>query len=448
MRDGPLHYAPVDQESHVAYRIRGDGAITILEIGSHGTLFPMDAVDDQPRWQRFEDRLARLGRFVTFDHRGVGYSDSVGAGPSLDTWVADTHAVADGVGADQCVLLGTGHGSVAAIAYAAAHPDRVASLILVNGFARYVWAEDYTIGGHPDVAGILASIVEPARSGDDTSDIDLMAPSIAGDPSARDWWERVSRTGTGPAFAKRQWELCLTADVRAAVESLDIPTLVVTTLDNEFVKADYGRWIAGHLRGAVLRELPGADHTAWAIPGDGVVCEIEEFLTGVRSAETGSRSMTAILFTDIVDSTARNAEVGDEAWLDLLASHDALTEREVGRRGGRVVKRLGDGLLATFPLASDAIEAGLHLIHGAEEIGVGVRAAVHVAEVEEVGDDVLGIGVNIAARALGHCEGAELVATGVAAGLLAGSGLHFEPRGSHRLKGVPGRWELAAVRGR
>lgn len=445
MSDDVVRYARVDDGSHVAYRVRGNGTVDVLEISSYGTVFPFDAVEGQPRWRRFEERLGRFCRLIKFDHRGIGYSDKITAGPTLESWVADAYAVLEAVGCERVVLLATGQGALGAIEFASRYPDRVSSLILVNGYARFEWAPDYPIGAEIDVVELLASVADPEAAEGDSSDIDVMAPSLATDPDARRWWTRASRSGAGPSFAKAQWRTCVTIDVRERVEALELPALVMGTVGNEFVKIEYSRWLAKHFSGAQYRELPGADHTTWAIPGDAAVIQIEEFLTGSRSAGSGPRSLMAVLFTDIVESTARNADAGDSAWLDLLARHDALTDTEVRRRDGRVVKRLGDGLLAVFSLASDAIDAGLDVIARARDIGVGVRAAVHVAEIEHVNDDVLGLGVTIAARVLGHADGGEVLTSDIVAGLLTGSDFEFHSRGNFDLKGIPGKWELTTA---
>jgi class 3 adenylate cyclase len=441
--DSEIRYARTDGGVHLAYRVKGDGPIDLIDIGGYGTLFPLDAADDQPRWRRFEERLSRFCRLIRFDLRGIGFSDPLHEPPSVGMWVDDTIAVLDAVGSVRTAVLGASFGGLGALQLAADHPERVSALILANTGARFLRADDYPIGAPASMGARLATITDPDG---ETSDIDYMAPSLAGDPEARRWWTRTARRGAGPAVANVMWKTSLHADVRDAVPRVAAPALVIRTLENDFIAPQITGWLADHLPQAELHDLAGGDQLVWAIPDDLVSRQIEEFLTGGRSAATGTRRIHAVLFTDIVDSTAHNTAAGDRAWLDLLARHDQLADRIVRQCGGRLIKRLGDGLLAVFPLASDAVEAGLALTGtAAAELGVGVRAAVHVAEVEETEDDVLGLGVTVAARVLGLAEGGDVLATRAVVEVLAGSGYEFSARGAHQLKGVAGGWDVAAV---
>ncbi len=453
MSDGEIQYVRADDGTHLAYRVRGDGPVDLIEIGSFGTLFPIDAADEQPRWRRFEERLGRFCRLIRFDLRGIGYSDPLTNPPTIDDWVTDTLSVLDAVGSEQAAVLGCSFGGFPAIQLASTDPERVSALILANTGARFGWAEDYRIGAKADVAAQFAAITDTDTASedgddDDTNDIDYMAPSIAADPEARRWWTRTARRGAGPAVANAMWQISMEADVREHVERITAPTLILRTIRNRFVAPALGGWLAEHVPDSKLCDLPGRDHIIWAVPDDLVSNQIEEFLTGRRSALTGTRRIHAILFTDIVDSTAHNATAGDAAWLELLARHDDLADGFIQQRGGRLIKRLGDGLLAVFPLASDALDTGLAITNAADDLGIGVRAAVHVAEVEEVEGDVLGLGVTVAARVLGEADGGEVLTTRAVVELLAGSAYEFTARGAHELKGVAGRWELSAVNAR
>ena len=442
-----IRYAAAGDGSHVAYRVQGAGSIVVLEIGGFGTVFPFDAADEQPLWRRFEERLARFCRLIRFDHRGMGNSDPLPGGPTMETWVADAMAVVRAVGADRVALLASAHGVPTAIQLAAEHPDSVDRLILANGLARMLWADDYEIGFSTEVHDDRASIADLDSAHDDeSSDIDFMAPSLAAEQSARRWWSRSSRRGASPAFARAHWEHLMTIDVRHLVPCVSQPVLVMYSNDNRFVPPGASHWLGEHLPNSRSFEIAGADHLIWAVPGDGVASEIEEFLTGTRSARSGAHSMLAVLFTDIVDSTMHNTNAGDTQWVDLLARHDALAKSQILRRDGRVVKGMGDGLLAVFALCSDAVNAGVDITSAAESLGVTVRAAVHVAEVEEVDGDILGLGVTIAARALGHADGSEVVTTEAVAQVLAGSAFEFDYREPVSFKGVTGTWRLAQTR--
>jgi class 3 adenylate cyclase len=442
--DSEIRYARAHDGNHLAYRITGDGPIDLIDIGGYGTLFPLDAADDQPRWRRFEDRLGRFCRLIRFDLRGIGFSDPLVGPPTVEMWADDALAVLDEVGSERTVVHGSSFGGLGALQLAADHPDRVSAVILSNTGARFLRADDYRVGASPRIVAELATVADP--DGEDRSDIEYMAPSVADDPDARRWWTRTARRGAGPAVANEMWKVSIDADVREVLPRVTAPALVIRTLENQFISPQITGWLADHLPDAELYDLPGGDQLVWAVPDDLVSKRIEHFLTGTRSAATGTQRIHAVLFTDIVDSTAHNTASGDAAWLDLLARHDQLAERAVRRGGGRLIKRLGDGLLAVFPLASDAIDVGLEVTRAAaDDLGVGVRAAVHVAEVEETDDDVLGLGVTIAARLLGLADGGEVLVTRTVSELLAGSRFEFLDRGSHELKGVAGRWAVSSA---
>ena len=304
-----LRYVRTRDGHHVACQARGTGPIDLLEIGGFGTLFALDAADEQPRWRRFEDRLRSFSRLIKFDLRGVGYSDPVAGELTVDDWVADAIAVLDAVGAGRASILASSFGGFTALQLAAQHPDRVDKLVLTNTGARFVRADDYPIGADPDVIAEMRRVADPGdgRDGDEPNDIDIMAPSLAGDDDVRQWWTRTARRGAGPATAAAMWDISTTADVRDQLHAVTAPTLVVHTANNRFITPNHGRWLARHLPNAELSIIPAADQVIWAVPGNAVIDEIQQFLTGMLDRSAGSRSMAAILFTDIVESTSRNS---------------------------------------------------------------------------------------------------------------------------------------------
>jgi pimeloyl-ACP methyl ester carboxylesterase len=440
-----ISYVRAHDGLHLACLSNGEGPIDILEIGGFGTLFPLDAVLEQRRWRRFEERLAQFSRLIKFDLRGVGYSDPFATAPTMDDYVADAIAVLDAFGLDQAVVFASSFGGMIAVELAARHPERVSRLVLANTAARFGPDDDNQLVDREAFdQGVerRAAVAPDHVAEEEQNDIDYLAPSLAGDAEVRRWWLRAARRGAGPTVADAVWEFAMTTDVRDRLPTVATPSLMIITTGNMFVPPVVGRFMADHMPNVEVCEISAADHVIWAVPNDAVVNEIERYLTGTITSAGHSRSITAVLFTDIVDSTARNTERGDRAWLELLARHDDLAQREINRRGGRLVKRLGDGLLAVFPLASDALDAGAAVARGADELGIGVRAGVHVAEVEAVGDDVLGLGVTLAARVLGQADGGEVLTTKAVVDMLAGSGRTFASRGRHELKGVAGEWEL------
>jgi pimeloyl-ACP methyl ester carboxylesterase len=448
--EGEIDYARAADGLHIAYRTQGTGPIDILEIGGFGTLFPLDAAEEQPRWHRFEQRMHRFARLTKFDMRGVGYSDQFAKPLTIGDCMSDAIAVLDAAGIERAVVFASSFGGFAALELAARFPERVESLILANSGANFSEAvaaelvpEDRL--NWDEVAEMRAAAANPEESDREASDIDVLAPSLADDADVRRWWSRCARRGAGPAVAAAVWDFVLGADVRETVPTISVPTLVIATTRNRFIDPEFSEWMAARIPGAELCMIPSVDHLIWAVPDDIVVDEIERYLTGSVTAGSHTHVMAAILFTDIVDSTAHNTARGDRAWLELLERHDDLAEREVTVRGGRVVKRMGDGLLAVFSLASAALDAATALHAHAADLGIRVRAGLHVAEVEQVGDDVLGLGVTIAARALGNAGGGEVLTTRAAVDMVAGSNRSFETRGHFTLKGVDGDWELFSV---
>ena len=346
----------------------------------------------------------------------------------------------DAVGSTRAALIGTGQGSPAAIRLAHAYPERFDALVLVNPFARAMVDVDYEIGLSEEAFAQHSSGVIPAQAVG--SDIDLLAPSLAGDPEVRRWWVRESRRGATPANAAAIWTYVRGVDVRSEARALRLPTLVVRCLQNGFVPAPFGGWLVDNVPGARAFDLPVADYVLWAIPWEHPLAEIEEFLTGSRDRSAGQHFFAAVMFTDIVDSTARNAAEGNRAWLDRLSRHDALIRQQIRRFGGNEIKGMGDGVLATFPAPSMALRCADAVASGAAEIGIAIRASVHAAEIEQRDNDVFGLGVTIAARALAYAGPGEVVTSATVVGLLTGSEFQFELRGIHELKGVPGEWPL------
>jgi pimeloyl-ACP methyl ester carboxylesterase len=436
-------YAQTRDGAHLAYRVSGTGKFPVLDIGAFGSVFSIDSTSEQPLWQRFEEGLGRFCQLIRFDARGIGLSDRFARPPNVEQWANDALAVLDAAGADRAAIIGTGFGAPVAVHLAARHSDRVTALVLANPFARVVADADYPAGIPAQLFAELASRTVPDR--DIGADIDIIAPSVATDPEMRDWWSRESRRGLDPASAAAIWQFFGVVDVRPTCAALAVPTLVLRSIRNAFVLPSHGGWLADHIQGAQLVDLDAADHLLWAIPGDQVLGEIEEFLTGRRDRSVGHSVLVAIMFTDIAGSTTRNAGAGNAAWLNQLASLDSVTVQELRRFGGTLVKTLGDGALATFNTPSLAVRCARSIVDRVAELHMPIRVAIHAAEVELRHDDVLGIGVTIAARALEHTNAGEVVVTSTVADLLLGSPLTFVPSGRYSLKGVPGTWDLATL---
>jgi len=441
---GEIRYAK-SGDLHVAYQVLGDGPIDVLAF-NNGTTIWIDR-DDEPHWSRFDRRLASFCRLIRFDPIGLGLSDPLdgGSGPTDERRMADAVAVLDAVGSSRAVLFAVSAGGLPAMLLSATRPDRVAALVLMHCWARLARDSDYPWGVPQHVLDEFLNVTDPSYQGDAVDDLALSAPSLANDVEFGSWWKRAGERYASPAVARADSVLGMEADIRAVLPLISAPTLVLHRIGNELIGIGHSRYLAKMIPGAKLLELPGQDHLPFVGDTDAVLEEIEEFLTGSRSTPSSERMLATILFTDIVDSTKRAAGVGDRRWRELLDSHDRMVERQVRRFGGRQVKTTGDGVLATFDGPARAIQSGRAICEGARQLGIEVRVGVHTGEVERRGDDVAGIGVHIAARVEAAARPGEVWVSRTVTDLVTGSGIEFDDRGEHQLKGVPGLWQLFSV---
>ena len=433
-------------DAHIAYQIVGDGDLDILAVSN--ALIPIESIDEEPGLARFDRRLSSFGRLIRFDRSGVGVSDPISAAeaPTLQQWVDDAVAVLDAAGSERAAVFAPGDASHCGLLLAATFPERITSLVLVNGTARTARADDYP-AGIPQ--RILEQFVANQLSGEPTSDGDeflyMNAPSMAGDEAFRSWWIRAGHRAASPARAQALQSVVLFADVRAVLPAIQVPTLVVHRRGDKVIRVEHGRYLGEHIPTARYVELEGSGHLHWVDDSDEVLDEIEELLTGLRKGAGTDRALSTILFTDIVSSTERAAEVGDRRWTDLLDRHDAVMRRQLKRFGGREVNTTGDGLVAEFDGPTRAVICGQALVDAAAQVGVSIRVGIHTGEVERRGDDVAGLAVNLAARVQARAEPGEVLVSRTVVDLVTGSGTSFSDRGDHALKGVPGEWRLYAV---
>jgi class 3 adenylate cyclase len=275
--------------------------------------------------------------------------------------------------------------------------------------------------------------------------VELFAPSFADDPEAVEFTARMERSAASPAMVQQIFEMFLDIDVRAVLPTIRVPTLVLHRRGDRVVNRRAGEELAAQIPGARYLELPGIDHLPWAGDSEAVLGEIEEFLTGTRSAPEPERVLATVMFTDIVGSTERAAELGDARWRELLSAHQAAVRRELMRFRGVEVKTLGDGCLATFDGPARAIRCGRGIAEAARSLGLGVRVGLHSGEVELMEDDLGGIAVHIAARVGALASGGEVLVSSTVKDLVAGSGIRFVDRGSQHLKGIGDEWRLFAA---
>jgi class 3 adenylate cyclase len=432
-------------ELHLAYQVLGEGPPDILLLDQW--FGHVDAQWDVPPLAALRERLAAFGRLIMFDKRGTGLSDPIPTSslPTLEAFMTDIPAVLDTVGSERAALIANIGGGILAMPFAAAHPDRVSSLILVDCFARFLEAPDFPIGAPIEE---LAPALDQAE--DDTGRgvmIDLFAPSVANDERVRRAWARYERSAATPGSTKAIVRLIYESDVRDILPAIRVPTLVIHRSDARAFRVAHGRYLAEHIPNAKYVELPGADNLIWAGNQDAMVAEIQDFITGVRPLPDPRRVLATVLFTDIVGSTRLAADLGDGRWHGLLADHNRVVRRQLDRFGGTEIKVVGDGFLATFDGPARAVRCALAIRDDVKELNLEIRAGLHIGEIEVLPDDIAGLAVHIGARVSALAGAGEVLVSSTIKDLVVGSGLDFEDRGTHELKGVPGDWHLFAVRG-
>ena len=438
---GDIHYAKSGDLS-IAYTVFGDGPDLLV---APGFISHLDLIWEERLDAHFFSRLASFRRVITFDKRATGLSDPAAHAPTLEECVDDMRAVMEAAGSERADVFGISEGGTMAMLLAAAHPDRVNALALYGTFARLLEAPDYPSGVSAQQLGKLAEI-STAGWGEGVG-LGAWAPSRQNDAELRQWWARLQRVAASPGMVRNIFALYPELDIREVLPAIQAPTLVLHRRGDRMVDIAMGRYLAGHISGAKLVELEGTDHLFFTGDADVVLDEIQEFLTGVRPQPLVERVLATVLFTDIVGSTQRAADLGDERWLELLHSHDTVVRRQLDRFQGREVNTMGDGFMATFAGPARAIRCATAIRDAVRAIGLEVRAGLHTGEVELSDGDVAGIAVHLAARVAAAAREGEVLVSRTVVDLVAGSGLVFVARGEHTLKGVPGEWELYAVEG-
>jgi class 3 adenylate cyclase len=329
------------------------------------------------------------------------------------------------------------------VLFAATYPERVTALALYGTFAKRIWSEDYPWAPKPDARA--REIEQLERDWATRMDLDQLAPSE--DAAFKQRLATYFRRSASPGAAVALMRMNTQIDVRDVLPSIRVPTLVMHRVHDRDVSVEEGRWIAAQIPGAKYVELPGDSHTLWAGDTDEIVDELEEFLTGARSPRESDRVLATVLFTDIVGSTERAARVGDARWREMLAAHHAIVRRELTRYRGREIDTAGDGFFATFDGPARAIRCASAIRDGVRAIDLQVRAGLHTGECELVDGKVGGIAVHIGARVSSLAGPGEVLVSSTVKDLVAGSGIAFEDRGEHALKGIPQPWHLFRVAG-
>jgi class 3 adenylate cyclase/pimeloyl-ACP methyl ester carboxylesterase len=428
------------EDGFVAYQVLGEGPVDFViatELLSH-----CEHRWDEPSIARSLERLAAFSRLIMFDKRGTGLSDPVPVDrlPTLEARARDLDAVLDAVGAARPVLAGFSEGGVDAIFFAATRPERVSSLILYATWPRFFADDSYPIGWQREqVEPLIDAVLSKWGQGQFLS---IIAPSTAGDERLRTWWAGYERLAASPGVAAAFLRIALDIDVRALLPAITAPTLVIHRAEDVFSPVAHGRYLGANIAEARYVELTGVDHPFFIGDADTVIDAIEEFVTGSRPVPLYDRVLTTILFVDIVGSTERAAHLGDRSWRDLLEAFYSLVRRQFERFHGREVDSAGDGVFAAFDGPARGVACACAIRDAVRGLGLEVRAGLHTGECELIGGKIGGLAVHIAARIAALAEPNEVLVSRTIRDLTAGSGVRFQERGAHRLKGIPDEWQL------
>ena len=425
----------------IAYQVIGDGPIDLVY--AQGWVSHLEYAWESPDFTRFLRRLANFSRLIRFDRRGMGLSDR-DVGPStLEERVDDIRAVMDAVGSERAALLGVSEGGYMTAMFAATHPERTAAIILYGSYARQSWAPDYPWGERIENRDSWNALMEENWGG--PFELDQAAPSMAEDEAAQSWFGAYLRYSASPSAVRKLNDLSSEVDIRGVLPSVRVPTLVLHRSGDRWHSVPEAQYLADHIPGAKLIVLPGDDHIPWWGDQEGLVGEIQEFLTGTRNNPPTERALLTLLVTDIVGSTEKVAAKGDQKWKDILQAHDGIVHREVKNFGGQEVNRTGDGFVLAFTGPTRAIQCAQAIMQGLSSLGLAMRAGLHTGECERRENDLSGLAVHIASRISSNAPPDGILVSNMVKELVVGSGIRFAHQGSFSLKGVPGEWSLFAV---
>lgn len=432
MQPPNTRYAQRPDGVNIAYQVVGDGPLDLIL--SPGFVSHLDLLWSDPGYTRLIRGLSEFARVILFDKPGTGISDPIPHLPAIEERSDDIRLLLDAVDSERAVVLGISEGGPACALLAASCPERVRALVIFGSF--------FTIpDDDPNYPAMVRTIDDMlANWGDGDRIADIFVPSAT--PMQRRFMGTFARAAASPAMARAVMDVVFSIDVSAALPLIHAPTLVLHRDRDHAIPVQSGIEFAARIEGAKFVELHGIDHVPWAGDVDAIVGEIESFVTGARRVAEPDRVLATVLFTDIVSSTGTAAGLGDAAWRELLARHDALSRAQVESHGGRVVKSLGDGMLATFDGPARAARCAGAISAEVAGLGIAVRAGVHTGEVESIGQDVGGMAVHLGARVSAKAGPGEVLVSSTVRDLVVGSDLCFSDAGEHELKGVPGRWRL------
>jgi class 3 adenylate cyclase len=429
---------------HIAYQVVGNGPFDLVL--TPGWVSHLQFGWEWPSFTHLLERLAAFSRLICFDKRGTGLSDRVPdhALPTLEERMDDVRAVMDAVGSERAALFGMSEGSSMCALFAATYPERTRALVMYGAYARRLRTPDHPWGPTREERLKFLDLVEREWGGPALAS--HFVPSQADDPRFARWYNAYQQAAASPGAAMALVRMNMEIDIREILATIRVPTLVLHRTGDRSNPVAGARYIASQIPGAKYFEVPGEDHALWVGEWVGEADELidvaEEFLTGVRPGPKVDRQLATVLFTDIVGSTEHAARLGDRHWRELLDDHDRLVRRQIERARGRLIKHTGDGVLATFDGPARAVRCAGAIRDEVRELGMEVRAGLHTGECDLVGDDVGGIAVHIGQRVSALAEPNEVLVSSTVKDLVAGSGLRFEDRDTHSLKGIPGEWRL------
>ena len=435
----------------IAYTVAGDGEHDIVVVP--GFVSNVELSWQNPGWQELYHRLASIGRVIVFDKRGTGLSDRVGGVPGLEERMDDVRAVMDAAGSERAAIFGISEGAPMTLLFAATYPERITAAVLYGSVGPVrVWTPEtpWEMRREEWLRGI-EEFERAGRWGTEEYAQDAIArwiaPSRVGDAELVDWWARYMRMSASPGAVVALHRMNLEIDVRHVLPAVRVPTLLIHRT-HDAIPIDGARYLAERLPAAELLELPGVDHSL-QVDTEAIVAPAIRFLERTWSdrawEDDPDRVLATVLFTDIVGSTARAAEIGDRAWRGIVEQHHALVRSQLARHRGREVDTAGDGFFASFDGPARAIRCAASISEGVKTLGLEVRAGLHTGECEVVDGKVGGIAVAIGARVAAQAAPGEVLVSSTVKDLVAGSGIAFEDRGAAELKGVPGEWRLYSV---
>jgi pimeloyl-ACP methyl ester carboxylesterase len=431
----PVTRYALSGDVNIAYQVMGDGPVDIIMVP--GFVSHVEFTHELAGYTAFLRRLSTFARVVTFDKRGQGLSDRISGAPSLEQRMDDVRAVMDDIGSLRAVIVGFSEGSAMSVLFAATYPERAVQLILFGGFAFPTFLSN-------DIEERIARTVKSWGTGEVMKTV---IPSQATNHDAVSQFAKLERLSASPGAVRAIALLNAQIDIRPVLPTVQVPTLVLHRRADARVPIEAGRDLAARIPNARFIEYPDGDHAYWSGDAEALLGDIEEFVTGHRDSSSTEleRVLATVLFTDIVDSTRSAAAMGDQAWRRSLDSHDQLAKQMIEKHRGILVKNTGDGILATFDGPGRAVRCALAFGTAAQQIGLPLRAGLHTGEIEIRGRDIGGIAVHAAARVMAQSQSSEVLVSRVVTDLVAGAGLKFAERGSHELKGLPGRWDLFAA---